>query len=164
MNALELFLLGRKLMKIGEQAIPARAGFHRLPASVRSVLIDVFEHPGSSVGEISARTGFPQSHVSASVARLRERGAVITAIDPNDRRRTLVRPSPTVPRQATQLVSAPIEAALAAALGTENPPEVAEVASALETLALRLIRKGPDPGAGSEHRRRRAPSGGSPGG
>jgi DNA-binding MarR family transcriptional regulator len=145
-NALELFLLGRNLMKIGEQAIPARAGFHQLPASVRSLLIDVFEHPGSSVGEISARTGFPQSHVSASVVRLRERGAVVTTIDPKDRRRTLVRPSPKVPRQAAQLVSAPIDAALAAALGTEDPQEVAQVVSALEALALRLTPKASNPG------------------
>ncbi len=41
MNGLELFLLARKLMKIGEAAIPA-AGFHELPTSVRSVLIDAF--------------------------------------------------------------------------------------------------------------------------
>lgn len=132
-------------MKIGEEAIPARAGLHQLPASVRSVLIDIFEHPGSSVGEISVRTGFPQSHVSASVARLREYRAVVTAIDPNDRRRTLVRPNPEVPRQAEPLTSAPIDAALAAALGTENPMEIAEVAAALETLALRLTPKAPDP-------------------
>jgi DNA-binding MarR family transcriptional regulator len=145
-NALELFLLGRKLMKIGQEAIPARAGFHQLPASVRSVLIDVFEHPNSPVGEISARTGFPQSHVSASVARLRERGAVVTTTDPKDRRRTLVRPSPEVPRQAAQLVSAPIDAALAAALGTQNPQEIAQVVSALETLALHLTPNAPKPG------------------
>lgn len=133
-------------MKIGAEAIPARAGFHQMPASVRSVLIDVYEHPGSSVGEISARTGFPQSHVSASVVRLREHGAVVTTIDPKDRRRTLVRPSPEVPRQAAQLVSAPIDAALAAALGTESPQEVAQVVSALETLALRLTPKASNPG------------------
>ena len=103
MNALELFLLGRKLMKLGEQAIPTTAGFHQLPTSVRSILIDVFEHPNSSVGEITTRTGFPQSHVSAAVARLREGGALVTTVDPNDRRRTLVRPSPEVPRRAALL-------------------------------------------------------------
>jgi DNA-binding IclR family transcriptional regulator len=40
------------------------------------VLIDVSEHADSSIGEIAARTGFPQSHVSASVARLRELGTL----------------------------------------------------------------------------------------
>ncbi len=138
MNALELFLLGRKLMKLGEQAIPTTAGFHQLPTSVRSILIDVFEHPNSSVGEITTRTGFPQSHVSAAVARLREGGALVTTVDPNDRRRTLVRPSPEVPRRAARLVSAPIDGALAAALGTQDPGEVGEVVAALEALAQRL--------------------------
>jgi len=138
MNALELFLLGRKLMKIGEQALPTTAGSHQLPTSVRSILIDVFEHPNSSVGEITARTGFPQSHVSAAVARLRDGGALVTTVDPNDRRRTLVRPAPQAPRRAARLLSAPIDGALAAALGTEDPREVAEAVAALQALAQRL--------------------------
>lgn len=138
MNALELFLLGRKLMKLGEQAIPTTAGFHQLPTSVRSILIDVFEHPNSSIGEITTRTGFPQSHVSAAVARLREGGALVTTVDPNDRRRTLVRPAPEIPRRAAPLVSAPIDGALAAALGNTDPGEVEQVVAALEALAQRL--------------------------
>ncbi|MBI3970771.1 MAG: MarR family transcriptional regulator [Chloroflexi bacterium] len=125
-------------MKIGEEAIP-RGGFHELPASVRSVLIDVFEHPNSSISEIAARTGFPQSHVSASVARLRAiSGALETMVDPKDRRRTLVRASPEARRQAAQRVSAPIDGALAAALGTDDPQEIGEVVAALEALAQRL--------------------------
>lgn len=123
-------------MKIGEDAIPS-AGFHQLPTSVRSILIDVFEHPDSSVGEITARTGFPQSHVSASVAKLREAGALVTAVDPKDRRRTLVRASPDA-RRTAKLISAPINGALAAALGTQDPHEVGQVADALEALAQRL--------------------------
>ncbi len=84
MNALELFLLGRKLMKIGEEAIPVWAGFHQLPASVRSVLIDVFEHPNSPVGEISALVGdhfarvqggrFASPRVAQALGRLRDAG------------------------------------------------------------------------------------------
>jgi DNA-binding MarR family transcriptional regulator len=139
-DGLELFLLGRTLMKIGQEAIH-RAGFHQLPTSVRSVLIDVFEHPNSSVGEIAARTGFPQSHVSASVARLRAGGAFETTLDPRDRRRTLVRPSPEVLRRAAQRAAAPIDDALADALGTEDPGEVGEVVGALEGLGRRLSPK-----------------------
>jgi SAM-dependent methyltransferase/DNA-binding MarR family transcriptional regulator len=148
MNALELYLLGRRLMKLGEQAIPATAGFHQLPTSVRSILIDVFEHPNSSVGEITARTGFPQSHVSAAVARLRDGGALVTTVDPNDRRRTLVRPSPEVPRRAARLVSAPVDGALAAALGTKDPREVAEAVAALQALARRLTPSETEPAEG----------------
>ncbi len=36
------------------------------PTSVRMILVNVSEHPDSSIGEIASRTGFPQSHVSAS--------------------------------------------------------------------------------------------------
>lgn len=137
MTGLELFRLGRKLMKIGEDAIP-KAGFHELPTSVRSILIEVFEHQDSSIGEIAARTGFPQSHVSAAVARLREGGAFVTTVDPRDGRRTLVRRSPEVPDRVAQGLSTPIDAAVAAALGTDDPRQVAEAVAALESLAGRL--------------------------
>ncbi len=124
-------------MKMGEEAIP-RGGFRELPTSVRSILLDVFEHPDTSVGEIAARTGFPQSHVSASVAKLRESGTFVTTIDPNDRRRTLVRRSPDVTRRAADKVKIPIDATVAAALGTNDPIAVVEVLSALELLAQQL--------------------------
>lgn len=136
MDALELFLLGRTLMKLGEHAIPP-SGFHQLPTSVRSVMLDVFEHPDTSIHQITERTGFPQSHVSASVAKLRAAGVVVTATDPADRRRTLVKQSPDIPARATQF-SAPVDDAVAAAIGTDDPVQVREVITALEALARRL--------------------------
>src|SRR5260370_31507142 len=99
-------------MKLGEEAIPP-SGFHQVPTSVRSVLVDVYEHPGSSVSEITARTGFPQSHVSASVTRLREAGALVTTTDPAHRRRTLVSPNPEVQRGLSSLAWVPVHALLA---------------------------------------------------
>lgn len=144
MNGLELFLLGRKLMKLGEEAIPP-SGFHQIPASVRSVLIDVYEHPGSSVGEITARTGFPQSHVSASVTRLRESGALVTSTDPADRRRTLVSPDPEVRRRQSSLARVPVDSVLARAIGTGDPGQTAEAVAALELLARLLTAGAPAP-------------------
>jgi DNA-binding MarR family transcriptional regulator len=141
-NGLELFLLGRKLMKLGEEAIPP-SGFHQMPTSVRSVLVDVYEHPGSSVSEITARTGFPQSHVSASVARLREAGGLITTTDPADRRRTLVSPNPEVRRGLPSLAWEPVDAVLAGAIGTGDPGQVTEAVAALELLARLLTRGAP---------------------
>jgi DNA-binding MarR family transcriptional regulator len=137
MNGLELFLLGRKLMKLGEEAIPP-SGFHQMPTSVRSVLVDVYEHPGSSVSEITARTGFPQSHVSASVTRLREAGGVITTTDPADRRRTLVSPNPQIRRGLPSMAWVPVNEVLARAIGTADPGQAAEAAAALELLARLL--------------------------
>ncbi|MEV3963733.1 helix-turn-helix domain-containing protein [Nocardia sp. NPDC050193] len=58
-----------------------------------TVLDDVVERPGSSVRQITERTGLVQSQVSTTVARLAGRGLVRTDVDPADRRRTLVFPS-----------------------------------------------------------------------
>src|SRR6476661_8473254 len=94
-NGVELFLLGRALMKIGEEALPEPpGGAGRYAGSARLVLIvasDIAAHPDTAVGEIAARTGLPQSQVSTAVARLKEAGAVVTQNDPADRRRLLVR-------------------------------------------------------------------------
>jgi hypothetical protein len=134
MDGVELLQLGRRLVKIAEAAIPADAGFHALPVSVRAVMIDVFEHPDSSIQEITQRTGYPQSHVSASVTRLRESGIFVTTTDPKDRRKTLVRASPDVPARA-QRFSIPVDDAVAAAVEPGNAPEVL---AALATLARHL--------------------------
>lgn len=134
-DGLRLFLLGRRLMKLGKQAIPP-SGFRRLPTSVRSVMIDVFEHPGSSVGEIVERTGFPQSHVSASVTRLRDGGVLVSEPDPADRRRTLVRAGPDVAARAARVGPGAVEPVLAA----EAPGvDVAELGAALDRLADLLL-------------------------
>ncbi len=136
MNAVELYLLGRKLMKIAEEALP-KSPAGAPPTSVRLIVTDVAEHPDSSIGEITARTGFPQSHVSASVARLRELGALTTWTDPRDRRRTLTRLSPGLRRRA-QRVAVPVDAQLAAAVPGGDPEALHTVIEALETLSAQL--------------------------
>ncbi len=145
MNGPELFLLGRKLMKLGEEATPSSSGWRRMPTSVRSVLVDAYEHPGSSISEITERTGFPQSHVSASVARLREAGALISTTDPADRRRTLVSPNPEVVRNVPHLEWTPVDAVLARAIQGGDPAEVPEAVAALELLARLLTPGDPVP-------------------
>lgn len=75
-------------MKVAERAMPSGDG--ALNSSVRSVLVDIAEHPDSSISDITVRTSFPQSHVSAAIAQLRDAGAVRTRTDPSDARRTLV--------------------------------------------------------------------------
>src|SRR5690349_5597018 len=115
MDGVELLRLGRALVKLAEEAIPANATLHQLPASVRAVMIDVFEHPNTSIHEITQRTGYPQSHVSASVTKLRDSGIFVTSTDPKDRRRTLVRAAPDVPARA-QRFARPIDSAVTAAV------------------------------------------------
>lgn len=142
MNGVELFLLGRTLMKIGEEALPQPVGEHgRRPGGTRSVLIvlsDIVEHPDSAVGEIAARTGLPQSQVSTAVARLKEAGSITTAPDPADRRRLLVRPAAEPSTRVAEIRTGTVDAALAAALGTDDREPIDEVTTALETLARHL--------------------------
>jgi DNA-binding MarR family transcriptional regulator len=133
MNGLELYLLGRKLMKLGEEALPP-SGLDDMGASVRSVLTDVFSHPGSSVSEIKDRTGFPQSHVSSSVARLRDLGVLVTAPDPADRRRTLVRPADGMVQKAVRRAASSVDATLAEAIGPDAEDRLPEVLAALDLL------------------------------
>jgi DNA-binding transcriptional ArsR family regulator len=133
MNGLELYLLGRKLMKLGEEALPP-SGLDEMGASVRSVLTDIFGHAGSSVSEIVARTGFPQSHVSSSVARLRDLGVVVTAPDPADRRRTLVRPAEGMVQKAVRKGASSVDTTLAEAIGPDVQDRLPEVLAALDLL------------------------------
>ncbi|MEU8794337.1 helix-turn-helix domain-containing protein [Streptomyces sp. NPDC048643] len=139
MNGVELFLLGRALMKIGEDALPEPpGGAARYAGSTRTVLVvasDIAAHPDTAVGEIAARTGLPQSQVSTAVARLKEAGSVLTDTDPTDRRRMLVRQAPQPSARVTEIRATDVTEALAAALGTTDPVRLREVSAALETLA-----------------------------
>jgi DNA-binding MarR family transcriptional regulator len=142
MNGVELFVLGRALMKIGADALPEPPGGEgRYAGSARMVLIvasDIAEHPDSAVGEIAARTGLPQSQVSTAIARLKEAGSVQTSPDPVDRRRALVRQSDTVSARVAEVRATGIDAALVAALGSDDPQRLKEVSDALEVLARHL--------------------------
>ena len=150
MNGIDLFRLGRRLIKLGVESLPP-SGREALPSSYGLVLTDVFENPDSAISEITARTGFPQSHVSAAVAKLRDRGVLVTTVDANDRRRTLVRRSPEHAAAAERLV-APIEPALSRALGERAERELLDVITALELLARHLTPStaaGPAPSSSS---------------
>ncbi|MFJ5548284.1 MarR family transcriptional regulator [Streptomyces sp. NPDC093225] len=143
MTPVELFLLGRTLMKIGEEALPAPEEPAGGPAAqgARAVLItlsDVTAHPGSAVGEISRRTGLPQSQVSTAVARLKQTGSVVTSPDPADGRRLLVHVAEAVSERVARVRATRIDSALATALGTEDPARLHEVTEALAVLARHL--------------------------
>ena len=142
-NGVELFLLGRALMKIGEEALPEPpGGGGRYAGSARLVLIvasDIAAHPDTAIGEIAARTGLPQSQVSTAIARLKEAGSVQTTPDPDDRRRVLVRQATEVSRRVAQVRAAGIEDALSAALGSDDPQRLRELSEALDVLARNLM-------------------------
>jgi DNA-binding MarR family transcriptional regulator len=152
LTAGELIILGRELTKIGVAAMrgqPARRGEAAIPAGLSMVGADVFAHPATSISEIAERTGLRQSYVSESVARLRDRGVVETAPDPDDGRRTLVRLTAGHPHRLANAAAAPAEAALAAALGAAgqagDQAAVAEVTGMLALLARLLKPSQPGP-------------------
>lgn len=90
MDGVRLHRLGKRLIDLAREVTTSAGDASLTPAEV-AVVEDVLKHPDSAVSEIQARTGFAQSHVSQSVARLKERGLVETPADPADRRRTRVR-------------------------------------------------------------------------
>ena len=134
MKSTDLFLLGRRLMKLAEEGLPGKG----INNSVRLVLIDIGAHPGSSISEITARTGYPQSHVSTSVSRLREFGAVRTEPDPRDRRRTLVWIVPEAVQRARSRVISTVDDTIAELSVIRRQSELAEVVGALEMLVQRF--------------------------
>ncbi|MGC1511929.1 MAG: helix-turn-helix domain-containing protein [Acidimicrobiales bacterium] len=146
MDGIEMFRVGRQLMKLGLESMPP---FRDLPTGVRIVLVDVFEHPGTTIGRIAARTGFPQSQVSSAVARLRTAGVLLTEVDPRDRRRTLVAPSPghrhlaDRARRELRRVEDLVEVSLVDRLGPDGADYVGPVIASLELLADLFVR--PDP-------------------
>ncbi len=143
-------MLGRQLTRIGEGVLrgstASTASAPSLPAGPSLVLRDVFAHPDSSITDVTARTGLPQSYVSESVAKLRRQGIVETTADPADGRRTLVRVSAQHPRTVAAKGSAPVDAALAEALGEPaDGAAVTEILGTLTALASRLRPDAPGP-------------------
>jgi DNA-binding MarR family transcriptional regulator len=90
MDGGQLHRLGKRLIELSSQ-VTGEVGDLSLTPGEAAVIEDVIKHPASSIGEINQRTGFAQSHVSASVSRLKARGLVEAATDPSDGRRTRVR-------------------------------------------------------------------------
>jgi DNA-binding MarR family transcriptional regulator len=140
MNTGELFILSRRLMKVAEDHLPLgpKGGAN---TSTRLILIDVAANSGTSISEIVVRTGFPQSLVSSTVAKLKEIGVVDSAADPVDRRRTLVTVTPMANDRARNnpAAAAPLERTLADAMPGASVADLAQVVAALELLARHLI-------------------------
>jgi DNA-binding MarR family transcriptional regulator len=137
-DAMDLIMLGRRLTRIGETVLRGSAT-QPMPAGQGLVLRDVLAHPGSSISDITMRTGLPQSYVSATVAGFRDRSLLETSADAHDGRRTLVRVSAQHLRDVAKKGSAQADAALAEALGDPGTgPSAAGLIAALTEIAARL--------------------------
>ncbi|HKS43624.1 MAG TPA: helix-turn-helix domain-containing protein [Amycolatopsis sp.] len=131
----ELHRLGRRLIELSRGAT-GQAGDPPMTPGELAVLEDVLKHPGTSLTEIRARTGFVQSHVSTSVARLRERGSVETAPDPDDGRRVRVHVPERILRVIKRRSARRIDAAIAEAVGDERAERVEALLAELAKLLL----------------------------
>jgi DNA-binding MarR family transcriptional regulator len=107
--------LGRRLVDLSRD-VTTTSGQTTLNPADAAVLEDLLAHPGSALNEVAARTGFAQSHVSVTVARLRDLGYVTTAVDPSDRRRIRARLAPATRRAILRRASHPADVVVAAAL------------------------------------------------
>src|SRR4051812_24169816 len=133
MDGVLLHRLGKRLIDLARE-VTTDAGDAELTPAEMAVMEDAFKHPDSPVTDIQARTGFAQSHVSASVARLKERGWVETAPDPRDRRRTCVRVAEPARRAIYRRAGRPADAVIARAVG--DPERVTELLDELARLLL----------------------------
>ncbi|MGY4719658.1 MarR family winged helix-turn-helix transcriptional regulator [Naumannella huperziae] len=140
MNGVDLFLLGRVLMRVAEESLPAdgRTGDVRVGLIVAS---DIADHPGTSASEIVARTGLPQSRVSGAITRLRTAGAIDASPDPADGRRILISPAQTISKRVAEVRATSIAAALTEAMGDPDPDQVADAIAMLEQLGRALLRQ-----------------------
>jgi DNA-binding MarR family transcriptional regulator len=87
-KVVELIWLGQQLTEIGRSQLQANAP--GVPRHELVVMADLIENAPSTITEITQRTGYVQSRVSAAVASLATRGWVQTGADPADGRRTVV--------------------------------------------------------------------------
>jgi DNA-binding MarR family transcriptional regulator len=144
-EALDLIVLGRQLTRIGERAMRGdviegdpQAVDPSLPAGALIVMRDLLTHPASSITDITARTGLPQSYVSESVNKLRVKGIATTSADPADRRRTLVRLTARHLEQVERHSARDADAVLRRALGNLDDTRSQQLIAMLTELADRL--------------------------
>jgi DNA-binding MarR family transcriptional regulator len=146
MEALDLIVLGRQLARLGERAMrdddPNEDGVAALgatlPVGALIVMRDVLGSPGSSITDITVRTGLPQSYVSESVNKLRVKGIAEITADPVDRRRTLVRLAAAHLEQVARDSARNADVILRSALGDVTDAEADQAIAILSELAGRL--------------------------
>lgn len=91
MNVMQMHQLGKRLIQLATGA----RGETSLLLGDAAVLEEVLENPGISIKAIHEQTGLSQSHVSVSVARLRERGLLETVPDGGSAWRSKSRAQPS---------------------------------------------------------------------
>jgi DNA-binding MarR family transcriptional regulator len=136
MDGGQLHRLGKRLIELSSQ-VTGEAGDLSLTPGEAAVLEDVIKHPASSISEIHQRTGFVQSHVSASVWRLKARGLVKAEPDPSDGRRTRVRVTGGAIQAITRRAARSVDQVISRTIG--EPGQARRTTELLEELADLLL-------------------------
>jgi DNA-binding MarR family transcriptional regulator len=132
----QLHRLGRRLIELSRAATTDSGDQPMTPVQV-AIIDDVIKNPGTGVTAIGHRIGFVQSHVSASVARLRERGVLETAPDTSDGRRTRVQVTQSAMPAIVRRAQRPINNTITTAVGDAETAR--RVTAMLDELAEFLL-------------------------
>jgi DNA-binding MarR family transcriptional regulator len=135
-DGVQLLRLSKRLADLARDVTTSAGPSTLTPAEV-TILGTVLRRPDSSVSELAAATGFAQSHVSTSVARLREADLLAARPDPADGRVTRLRLTARARRAIRQRASTPARAALLSELG--DPAEAKTAERLLDELAALLL-------------------------
>jgi len=138
--ALALHELSWRLTRFG----PHRAGLDPLPASELAVLRAVVDEPGLSISDVASIVAMQSSNVSAAVRALINRGLVSKSPHEDDRRVSVLHPTPkarTDKRAIDDALSDGIAEVLAE-LPTEVVAALLSAAPAMHTLAAALAKSG----------------------
>jgi DNA-binding MarR family transcriptional regulator len=114
-DGIRLNRLGRRLVDLSREVTTSSAA-STLSATDAAVLEDLLAHPDSSINQVAARTGFAQSHVSVTIARLRDLQLLTTTVDPSDRRRIRARLAPRTRRAILRRAGHRADAVIASAV------------------------------------------------
>jgi DNA-binding MarR family transcriptional regulator len=134
----EMIWLGEQIAKTGRQQLQDYVP--GIPIAELVVMADLVDHAPSTITDITQRTGYAQSRVSAAVASMVEREWVWTEADPADGRRTVVVISEQARTDAKALQKEAEDRLMAALLDGTAPEQQTELAKALEELLI-ILRK-----------------------
>ena len=126
MKAATLHRLGRRLSGIALELTHADADAATTHGE-RAILDDQLENPRSAVRDITGRTGFAQSHVSASLGRLVDRGQVRWEMNPKDARSRWADLTAAERRRLEAGAAAQVEDTLADQLGRKDAEQLVKL-------------------------------------
>ncbi|MDO5534619.1 MAG: MarR family winged helix-turn-helix transcriptional regulator [Propionibacteriaceae bacterium] len=128
MRAATLHQLGRRLSGIAGTMTHPDAG-KGTPLGELAILDDLLLYGRSAVRDITQRTGFAQSHVSSTLAKLAEEGEVRWEKNPKDARSRWADLTPKARTRLEAGAATRVEDALAADLGPRDAEKLVKLLS-----------------------------------